>query len=294
MEFPKFTQKYHTTVYDAIDPTIPELSASGKVVVVTGGGSGIGPAIATAFAQASASYIAILGRTEKTLFATKSAIEQTSTTSTVSTFIADVGDKSVVDKVFATIHSQNGPIDILVNNAGYLPNLNRIKDESFDEWQTGFRTNVEGAFNVTKAFLRTAADDPILINISTSVTHLGPLPGYAAYGASKIAALKFFDYVQCENPDVRVINVQPGLLETGMAVKAEAAGYKFNYDDGMFHIRVDLVRLPGSFVVWAASPEASFLKGKFVWVNWDVEELKARKDELSAPGALTIGLNSWP
>lgn len=41
-----------------------------------------------------------------------------------------------------------------------------------------------------------------------------------------------------------------------------------------------LVSLPADFLVWAASPEAEFLKGKLVWSNWDVEELRARAKEL--------------
>lgn len=42
-----------------------------------------------------------------------------------------------------------------------------------------------------------------------------------------------------------------------------------------------------------ASPEGEFLKGKFLWANWDVDELKAREEELSAPGKLVTGLIGW-
>jgi hypothetical protein len=54
------------------------------------------------------------------------------------------------------------------------------------------------------------------------------------------------------------------------------------------------VKLPADFMVWAASPEAKFLNGKLVWANWDVDELVARKEEISSGSALTIGLNGWP
>lgn len=46
--------------------------------------------------------------------------------------------------------------------------------------------------------------------------------------------------------------------------------------------------------MWAASPEARFLRGKYLWVNWDVDELKGRKEELSKPDQLTITMNGWP
>ena len=41
-----------------------------------------------------------------------------------------------------------------------------------------------------------------------------------------------------------------------------------------------VAQLPGNFCVWLTSPEAAFLHGRFVWVNWDVDELKARADEI--------------
>jgi hypothetical protein len=56
----------------------------------------------------------------------------------------------------------------------------------------------------------------------------------------------------------------------------------------------DLVSLPASFNVWLASPEAHFLKGKFLWTNWDVDELKAQAKEIEAGTRLSIGLGGWP
>ena len=56
----------------------------------------------------------------------------------------------------------------------------------------------------------------------------------------------------------------------------------------------DLVSLPASFNVWLTSPEARFLKGKFLWANWDVDELKAQAKELEASTRLNISLGGWP
>lgn len=55
-----------------------------------------------------------------------------------------------------------------------------------------------------------------------------------------------------------------------------------------------LVRLPADFAVWVASPEGEFLKDRFVWVNWDVEELKGMKDDISKGDLLKMGLRGWP
>jgi hypothetical protein len=54
-----------------------------------------------------------------------------------------------------------------------------------------------------------------------------------------------------------------------------------------------LVSLPGHFHVWLASPEAFFLKAKFVRVNWDVDELKEKAKEIGTSGLYGIGLGGW-
>ena len=54
------------------------------------------------------------------------------------------------------------------------------------------------------------------------------------------------------------------------------------------------VSLPASFIVWLASSEASFLKGKFLWANWDVYELKAKAEKIRDTTYLSVGLVGWP
>lgn len=72
--FPSLTSKWHTTSYPSINPTKPSLTARGKTVFITGGGSGIGARTVQSFAQAGAAHIGILGRTEKRLLDTQQAI----------------------------------------------------------------------------------------------------------------------------------------------------------------------------------------------------------------------------
>jgi hypothetical protein len=56
---------------------------------------------------------------------------------------------------------------------------------------------------------------------------------------------------------------------------------------------VVIVELSANFAVWVASAEAEFLKNKIVWANWDVDELKAKSEELVASKQLTLGLVGW-
>jgi hypothetical protein len=54
------------------------------------------------------------------------------------------------------------------------------------------------------------------------------------------------------------------------------------------------VSLAGDFTVWISSHEAKFLDGTFVWSNWDVEEMKARAEEIGEGYLLRMGLHGWP
>jgi len=60
------------------------------------------------------------------------------------------------------------------------------------------------------------------------------------------------------------------------------------------HTNIKKVDLPGSWSVWAATPHAAFLHGRFVWASWDVEELAQMKKEFSDPGFLQFGLQGIP
>ena len=59
------------------------------------------------------------------------------------------------------------------------------------------------------------------------------------------------------------------------------------------HANVSLVNLPAHFIVWSASPQAEFLHGRFIWANWDINELKGeafRKQLDENPNLLTVGV----
>jgi hypothetical protein len=55
-----------------------------------------------------------------------------------------------------------------------------------------------------------------------------------------------------------------------------------------------VVTLPASFNLWLSTPDARFLEGKFLWCNWDIDELEARADEIQSTRLLNIDLVGWP
>lgn len=229
--FPSVTATWHNASYPAIDPSNPALSLKGKRVVVTGGGAGIGARIAHAFAKAGAEDIAILGRTQKTLNATKNSIESEYKGVNVFAAPCDVTDKAAVDKVLEMMKGHVGALDILVNNVGYLPDIGSVKDANAEEWWKGFEVNVKGSFNVTQAFLKTKSGKATIINCTTGAIYIPNMPGFSSYSTSKLTGTKFFEYVQSEHPEIHVVNVHPGAVETAMGGKAAEAGLKIPIDD---------------------------------------------------------------
>jgi len=219
---PSLTSTWHTDTYAAISPTQPSLSLSGKTAIITGAGTGIGAAIAFSFAKAGISKLALLGRRETMLQETKSRILSFRGPSNIDiiTLGTDITSSSSVDATFASIAAQFGHPEILVSNAGYFETPTTIADQSIDEWWKYFETNVKGSFNVVTAFLKHAVPNATVLNVSTPMAHAqARYPGFSGYTASKAASLRFFDYVQVEWPQIRVVNINPGAIATAMAAK---------------------------------------------------------------------------
>lgn len=233
MAFPSYTKTFHTEAYPAIDPTRAEVSTAGKVVLITGGGSGIGPGIVHAFAKSGSTKIVIIGRTESALLSTKEAVETAHSGLTVLTFVADIVDAAAVNKAFAETKKQFGPIDILVSNAAYLPDVEPIATGNFDEFWRGMEVNVKGNFILSQAFVVNASEKATLISINTGGAHAPPMmAGLGGYAVSKLAASKLMDYFGLENPNIRVMVVHPGVLKSAMNDKSAQAGLVLPYDDG--------------------------------------------------------------
>ncbi|KAK0904179.1 hypothetical protein LTR91_001190 [Friedmanniomyces endolithicus] len=279
--YPSLTSEWHDNTYPAIDPKRPELSAKGKTIAISGGGSGIGRGIAQAFALAGASSIAILGRRQALLEETKQLIASKLPGTTFSTHVADVTDSLAVQKAAREI----GQWDVLVSNAGYLSSKAPLVESDEAEWWQGFEVNVKGSYNLTKAFMPSRKPDSTIISVNAgSIQVPGPFSaGFSAYNSSKFAVLKMFEILAAETPDVHVMSMHPGVVDTEMKRK-----------DDMPSPHMDAVELPSHFAVWLCSQEAKFLRGKFVWSNWDVQEMIAKRNEIENSLLLTANCIGWP
>ncbi|OAL38564.1 hypothetical protein AYO20_02214 [Fonsecaea nubica] len=278
----EFTAQFHHAPYPAISPSRPELSTTGKVVVVTGAAGGIGSAMCRAFVEAGTKDLVLIDLNQTGLLKLKAELEDQGK-SRIYPLVLDITKTMAVREAFNTVEAVAGKIDVLVNNAGYQ-NLNKpLLDIDIDEWFKCFDINVKGSFLVALEFLRHCKPDAVLINISSVLAHYGVRRGYctghSGYSASKIAITKAMDIIQEELPTVRIVNMHPGLVATAMSAKIGNTAFS-----------VDSVNLPAHFAVWLASPEAEFLRGRLAWANWDVEEMKSRKDEIVEKDLLRLEL----
>jgi len=225
-DFFSFTKTWHSKPYPFISPTRQELSASGKNVIVTGGGTGIGKATAIAFAQAGAASVAILGRRLDRLQTAAAEITSAGPATRVLFEICDMSNRAAVDIALQNITDKVGKVNVFVSNAGILPTLGKVVGYDESEFRRGFELNVMGAFNAVQSFAQVAAPGAKIFNISSGIAHWAPATTFPVfnYGVNKAAIVKLFDYFQAENPELHVVHVHPGVVSTEINADSEVKG----------------------------------------------------------------------
>jgi NADP-dependent 3-hydroxy acid dehydrogenase YdfG len=188
---------------------------TGKVALVTGGGSGIGAASAQALLQEGAK-VAIAGRDQKKLDGLAKQLGN------VLAVAADVSDQKQVAALVATVTKKLGPIDILVNNAGTNLKERTFRELTPEAWDKLIRVNLDGAFYCIHAVFPGMAErkDGVVINIvSTSGKRASALGG-VAYAASKFgqAALGIALGAEEKDSGIRFCNIYPGEVDTPILV----------------------------------------------------------------------------
>ncbi|MEU0465333.1 SDR family oxidoreductase [Amycolatopsis sp. NPDC006131] len=237
---------------------------TGKVAVVTGGGSGIGEAAARRLLAEGASVV-IAGRSEKRL----REAARTMPADRVLVHVADVSVRADCDAVVAAALDRFGRIDTLVNAAG-MNLVGSVPATSDEDWRACMGADLDGVFFMIRAALPAlTASKGSIVNVG-SVSSLGGGWSHAAYCAAKAAVANLTRAVACDHgaDGVRANVVCPGLTVTDMVSEIMADEALL----GKAWERIPLRRAGqvdevAAAIAFLASDEAAFITGASLAVD---------------------------
>ncbi len=180
------------------------MELSGKVVVITGGGRGIGAALARTFSQSGA-RVAVLARTATEVQAVATDVKGIA-------IVADIQREADCEHAVQEILSHYGKIDLLINNAGVCMEK-PLPQYTEAEYDRIMNTNVKGVFLMTKAVY--AKTHPHMIISISSASGKQGFPGLSIYCASKFAVHGMMEAFAQET-HAKVYTVFPGPVDTHM------------------------------------------------------------------------------
>lgn len=237
-----------------------------QVAIVTGAGRGIGEAIASRLA-AEGAKIAVVSRTEANSQKTADALNA-SAPDTARPYAVDVADFDAVQKTGAQILADFGRADVLVNNAGITRDTLTMRMTS-EDWDLVIDTDLKGAFNFTRAVLRTMVKQRSgrIINIG-SVSGLLGLAGQANYAASKagLAGLTKTLARELAGRGITANVIAPGFIETDMTASLSDAikeGALAQIPQNRMGAGADIA----AAVAFLASAEAAYITGQVLAVD---------------------------
>ncbi|ENH75641.1 Dehydrogenase/reductase SDR family member 2 [Fusarium oxysporum f. sp. cubense race 1] len=271
----------HKKPYPVIYPTRPELSQEGRTILITGGNSGIGFSIARSFVISKAKRVIVASRRHDSIQTAVSKLAKQAKDSDSPTAaegrVCDVGDLNSTASRWQGLKDDGIHVDTLVLSAASLgknkPLLEAGRDGVWDDFETNTRATIDFTMRFYGQEAQATETRKALISLSTCVTYMRH---YAtdrpSYGITKLAGTDYLQQIALEvSPKKMQISIfHPGIIFNELAAARGMDDTTYPWDDE---------NLPGNFAVWAASPEAEFIHGRFVWAAWDVEELKTRIED---------------
>jgi NAD(P)-dependent dehydrogenase (short-subunit alcohol dehydrogenase family) len=241
----------------------------GKVVLVTGAGSGIGREAARGFAARGA-LVYCVGRHDRNLAETQELIAQAGGTAHVAR--ADVSEEREVAALVARISEEAGRLDVAFNNAGITGGAHRIEDYPTSDFEDVLRVNLRSVFLSMKHELplMKRGGGGAICNTASVAALTGP-GGMCAYAASKHGVLGLTRVAAMENAahNVRINALAPGWTETPMVAANSAQNPAFAKlaRSAIPAKRGGEAREVAAAAVWLCSAEASYVFGQMLVVD---------------------------
>ncbi|KAH0531078.1 hypothetical protein TsFJ059_005634 [Trichoderma semiorbis] len=185
----QFTPTIHRDVYPAISPSNEDIqqTAHGKLVLITGAGSGFGKGAAKQWAAANASAIVLAARIQQSIDEVAESLKKTGSTTQFLPIATDVSSETDVHNLFQRAIQAFGKIDVVVHCAGVLGPLELIGDAPVDEWWQSFEINVKGTFLIARELARVSANnEATFIQTGTAASYFASAQ-QSSYTASKLA-----------------------------------------------------------------------------------------------------------
>lgn len=239
---------------------------AGKVAVISGGDSGIGRAVAIAFAKEGADIAILYFDEHSDAEDTKKMIEGLG--KRCLTLAGDIGEEAVCRGFIEKVIEVYGKIDIVVNNAAEQHTQNSIEDITKEQLERTFKTNIFGAFYLTKAAMQHLKSGGVIIN-TASVTAYKGHETLLDYSSTKGALVSFTRSLALNlaSRNIRVNAVAPGPVWTPLipsSFTAEEVG-KFGSNAALGRPAQPVEIAPA--YVYLASEESSYMTGQTIHVN---------------------------
>lgn len=234
----------------------------GRAAIVTGGDSGIGRAVAIAFAREGADVL-ISYLPEEELDAKETAAVVTGAGRKAVQVAGDIGEAATAQKLVAAALKEFGRLDIVVNNAGFQMAHKRLDEISLEELEHTFRTNVFGTFLLTQAALKQLKPGAVILN-TTSIQAYDPSEQLVPYAATKAAILSMTKSIAdlAMEKGVRVNAVAPGPVWTPLIASTMPVEKVKNFGaNTVFGRPAQPIELAKIFV-FLASDDASYVTGE--------------------------------
>lgn len=270
----------------------------GQVALVTGGGRGIGRAIAQSLAAAGAS-VAVLARSSDELDETVRIIEAAH--GRALPFAADVTNTDAIQSVIKAVEESLGPMDLLVNNAATIGPLAPFWESDINAWWKGMEVNVLGALLCARFALpgMVARRRGRIINIASGAGATA-MTYFSSYVCSKTTLVRFTECLalECEPYGISIFAISPGTVKTAMSE------FSLNSDEGKKYLHwfkrifdekfVVPPERPARLVLELASGRADRLSGRFLSIYDDLDHLSNRSNEIGQQNLYALKIEKFP